>query len=110
MSDQVNAGMLAAYGIEGCGCYSCVSAVIEKRPFPENMMYPFIVCADCGNKRCPKASSHLNACTRSNEPGQQATVMVSETPIPPELCGVGGCVYYPITENEGSHKHSWERQ
>jgi len=35
-------------------------------------------------------------------------VQVSETPIPPELCGVGGCVYYPITENEGSHKHSWQ--
>jgi len=39
-----------------------------------------------------------------------AEPQVSETPIPPELCGVGGCVYYPITKNEGSHTHSWERQ
>lgn len=29
-----------------------------------------IVCPDCGNKRCPKAANHTNACTNSNEPGQ----------------------------------------
>lgn len=29
-----------------------------------------IVCPDCGNKRCPKASDHDLACTGSNEPGQ----------------------------------------
>lgn len=30
----------------------------------------FIVCRTCGNKRCPKASWHEQACTGSNEPGQ----------------------------------------
>lgn len=30
----------------------------------------FIVCPDCGNKRCPRANDHRNACTNSNEPGQ----------------------------------------
>lgn len=30
----------------------------------------FIVCPDCGNKRCPKATDHRNACTNSNEPDQ----------------------------------------
>jgi hypothetical protein len=30
----------------------------------------FVVCPDCGNKRCPKATYHDNACTKSNEPGQ----------------------------------------
>jgi hypothetical protein len=30
----------------------------------------FIVCPTCGNKRCPKATYHDNACTGSNEPGQ----------------------------------------
>ncbi|MCD2164333.1 hypothetical protein [Comamonas koreensis] len=30
----------------------------------------FIVCSDCGNKRCPKATHHDNACTNSNAPGQ----------------------------------------
>ncbi|WP_410680884.1 hypothetical protein [Citrobacter braakii] len=30
----------------------------------------FVVCPDCGNKRCPHANDHRNACTGSNEPGQ----------------------------------------
>lgn len=29
-----------------------------------------IVCPECGNKRCPKAASGNNKCTRSNEPNQ----------------------------------------
>lgn len=29
-----------------------------------------IVCADCGNKRCPHAADHERACTGSNDPGQ----------------------------------------
>lgn len=28
------------------------------------------LCPDCGNKRCPKATHHDNACTNSNAPGQ----------------------------------------
>lgn len=30
----------------------------------------FIVCATCGNKRCPKAEDHRNDCSGSNAPGQ----------------------------------------
>ncbi|WP_249418033.1 DUF551 domain-containing protein [Citrobacter sp. RHBSTW-01013] len=30
----------------------------------------FVVCQECGNKRCPHANDHNNACTGSNEPGQ----------------------------------------
>jgi ribosomal protein L37AE/L43A len=30
----------------------------------------FIVCPECGNKRCPRASNHVLACTGSNEVGQ----------------------------------------
>ena len=33
-----------------------------------------ILCPDCGNKRCPKASDSLNDCTGSNEPGQQGSI------------------------------------
>jgi hypothetical protein len=29
-----------------------------------------VVCATCGNKRCPHATDHRHACTGSNEPGQ----------------------------------------
>lgn len=30
----------------------------------------FVVCPECGNKRCPHANDHNNSCTGSNEPGQ----------------------------------------
>lgn len=30
----------------------------------------FVVCPECGNKRCPRANDHRNDCTGSNEPGQ----------------------------------------
>jgi hypothetical protein len=33
----------------------------------------FIVCSICGNKRCPHATDHRNACTNSNEPGQKGS-------------------------------------
>ena len=29
-----------------------------------------VLCPNCGNKRCPKANHHDNACTNSNAPGQ----------------------------------------
>lgn len=45
-----------------CWCRSC-------RPItPADMR--FVVCPDCGNKRCPKANHHDHACTRSNATGQ----------------------------------------
>ncbi len=45
-----------------CWCLTC-------RPVTLNDMR-FVVCPDCGNKRCPRANDHRNACTGSNEPGQ----------------------------------------
>lgn len=33
----------------------------------------FSVCPECGNKRCPHANDHRNACTGSNEPGQEGS-------------------------------------
>lgn len=65
-------GATEAFGLGGipCGCWTCVNAVIMHRPFPGNLSYPFIVCPDCGNKRCPKATHHDNDCTNSNESGQ----------------------------------------
>lgn len=46
-----------------CWCLTC-------RPVVLNDMR-FVVCPDCGNKRCPRANDHRNACTGSNEPGQE---------------------------------------
>lgn len=48
-----------------CWCRTC-------RPVTLNDMR-FVVCPDCGNKRCPRANDHRNACTGSNEPGQEGS-------------------------------------
>ncbi|WP_340578258.1 DUF551 domain-containing protein [Klebsiella pneumoniae] len=49
----------------GCWCRTC-------RPVVLNDMR-FVVCPDCGNKRCPRANDHRNSCTGSNEPGQEGS-------------------------------------
>ncbi|SAU27620.1 hypothetical protein [Klebsiella variicola] len=49
----------------GCWCRTC-------RPVDINDMR-FVVCPDCGNKRCPRENDHRNACTGSNEPGQEGS-------------------------------------
>lgn len=36
-----------------------------------------IVCPECGNKRCPKATNHRNTCTGSNDPEQQGSAYSS---------------------------------
>lgn len=33
-----------------------------------------ILCGDCGNKRCPKATDHEQKCTGSNEPNQEGSI------------------------------------
>ena len=48
-----------------CWCTTC-------RPITMADMR-FVVCPDCGNKRCPKANDHRNACTNSNEVGQEGS-------------------------------------
>ncbi|SYP71033.1 Eaa1 [Klebsiella pneumoniae] len=58
-----------------CWCRTC-------RPVVLNDMR-FVVCPDCGNKRCPRANDHRNACTGSNEPGQEG----SAYPDTPQLPG-----------------------
>lgn len=51
--------------IPDCSCGTC-------RPvtFTDSR---FVVCSECGNKRCPHANDHRNACTGSNEPGQKGS-------------------------------------
>ncbi|MDK2997729.1 hypothetical protein QMS93_24830 [Enterobacter hormaechei] len=48
-----------------CWCRTC-------RPITLTDMR-FVVCPDCGNKRCPHANDHRNACSGSNEPGQEGS-------------------------------------
>lgn len=51
--------------IPDCWCHTC-------RPVTMGDMR-FVVCPECGNKRCPHANDHRNACTGSNAPGQEGS-------------------------------------
>jgi hypothetical protein len=58
---------------DGCGnCHACLVGAMENNmPVTSQRM---IVCSDCGNKRCPKASNHRHKCTGSNEVGQHGSI------------------------------------
>lgn len=58
-----------------CQCRRCLEQRDEKVEVFEDFFLTiaatrFIVCAKCGNKRCPHATDHRLECTNSNEPGQ----------------------------------------
>lgn len=60
--------MLADIPRLNCWCHVCnKDKIVNGFPFSSVQM---ILCPDCGNKRCPKANEHNNACTGSNEVGQ----------------------------------------
>lgn len=48
-----------------CWCRTCRPVTVTDSRF--------VVCPECGNKRCPRANDHRNACTGSNEPGQEGS-------------------------------------
>jgi hypothetical protein len=55
-----------------CHCEACDPMITKPgEVFPSNLR--MIVCAICGNKRCPHATNHRNACTASNAPGQKGS-------------------------------------
>jgi hypothetical protein len=56
-----------------CWCHACNSNKRDDMGLPYALTH-MILCPDCGNKRCPKASHHNLACTRSNEPGQMGSI------------------------------------
>lgn len=59
-----------------CWCQTC-------RPITLSDMR-MALCPDCGNKRCPRATNHIFACTGSNEPGQHGSAYgVTYAPTPP---------------------------
>jgi hypothetical protein len=60
-------------------CYTCDQKQREGLTIIEQFekfgsLGAFIVCPTCGNKRCPKATWHENACSGSNEPGQPGSI------------------------------------
>lgn len=52
-----------------CWCHGCAPEFDPDLPFSMNFR-GMVLCPDCGNKRCPKANHHDNACTGSNDTGQ----------------------------------------
>jgi hypothetical protein len=69
-----------------CICHRCIeehgitsgtgSGFFDALPLSSTRM---ILCPECGNKRCPKASDHRLDCTGSNEPGQSGSVYSTPT-------------------------------
>lgn len=63
-----------AFGAPGHG-YDCVLCETWGRNHGEIEPWRrgFIVCPECGNKRCPRATWHLHGCSGSNDPGQHGS-------------------------------------
>jgi len=62
-----------------CECHRCIreNNLTASHPFLGDIPISgvkMILCPDCGNKRCPKASDHTLNCSDSNEPGQLGSV------------------------------------
>jgi hypothetical protein len=53
-------------------CERCLEGKLDPSGWPLRMQR-MIVCGDCGNKRCPRATDHRLSCTGSNEPGQKGS-------------------------------------
>ncbi|WP_368742960.1 hypothetical protein [Enterobacter asburiae] len=51
--------------IPDCSCRTCRPVIFSDSRF--------VVCPECGNKRCPHANDHRNAYSGSNEPGQEGS-------------------------------------
>jgi hypothetical protein len=52
-----------------CSCHTCSPVTWDNQRM--------VLCATCGNKRCPHARDHANSCTGSNEPGQKGSAYES---------------------------------
>lgn len=77
---------------ETCWCAVCRPITLEDMRM--------IVCPDCGNKRCPKASDHEYTCTGSNDSGQPGSLFGGvctyplcwcpfDAPADPDWCALG---------------------
>lgn len=66
-------------GVEYCPCACCDEARRKAKlevdgDFASYISRFMILCPDCGNKRCPKATDHTYACSGSNEPNQEGSI------------------------------------
>jgi DNA-directed RNA polymerase subunit RPC12/RpoP len=69
-------GMNQIDRLVSCNCHACIKEFNLRSgdglwPLSTSKM---ILCPECGNKRCPKASDHRLQCTDSNDVGQVGSV------------------------------------
>lgn len=67
-----------------CECHRCIQEnklTINHPVFGEILLSvtKMILCPECGNKRCPKASDHRLDCTNSNDEGQVKMEVIKAT-------------------------------
>lgn len=67
------AGSISDHQPTCCRCH--IDSWHEEHETPWHGRVHFIVCDECGNKRCPKATNCLQACTGSNAPGQAGSAI-----------------------------------
>jgi hypothetical protein len=66
------------HALPGCAaCRLCLAGVRQEGSVLPVAASRMIVCPDCRNKRCPKATDHRHVCTGSNEPGQSGSVFAA---------------------------------
>jgi hypothetical protein len=68
------------------------------------MLDRMILCSECGNKRCPKASDHNFSCTGSNEPGQWGSIYTA--PQPQQEFGDTSAAYM-VGVQDGKSQREW---
>ena len=70
MNEKTTDSAASALSAGLCGCRQCLrDRDVRANGFPIEACL-MILCETCGNKRCPHATDHRNACTGSNAPGQ----------------------------------------
>lgn len=72
-ADQPSAPRTEPPYVDCQNCHACLRGKKDEYGFPATATR-MIVCPECGNKRCPKASDHTLSCTGSNEPGQPGSI------------------------------------
>ena len=71
LSSQIETEVIKKNAEADCNnCYECLKDKKDERTGLSIAFSRMIVCPECGNKRCPKATDHNLDCTNSNESGQ----------------------------------------
>ena len=80
-------GAASALSAGLCGCRQCLrDRDVRAHGFPLEVCL-MILCKTCGNKRCPHATDHRNACTGSNAVGQPGSAYGGLEPHNVEVTG-----------------------